>query len=348
MHRLTLGPITLCCPGCREPLSNTASGLKCLECGTKFPVRDGIPSFCDPNQFYEGKFAATEPDPISARRGIAKATFRLYVQFSQSHLRNRFTARMIGPAKRGRVILDMGCGGGTPFLARMGQVVGADLSLASLQNARRIYSQTVQCDASSTPFPDESFDFIVSRDLLGHIPPKEKNCVLKEMFRLCRNGGRIIHAIEVESRNPVWRFARRYPSLFRKYFVEQYGHYGLETPEVTCRRLEDSGFRRVQVSPVFKTGVVRASQYVAMFDNEYRRGSRFVNLVVTVAKAVDARPSLRAAHSYLAGMVDALAGGLLPLDWAQLLLVCYEKETRVSKQKQYGLSPAISSDSIRN
>lgn len=304
--------------------------MECRQCGAVYPVYDGIPSFQKVDVFYEGKFVETEPDLTKTKGRIAGIVYDFYRSFSQSHMRNRFIARMMDPVRSNRVILDIGCGGGSHFLSGMGYVVGIDISLASLRNAQKIYSQAVHGDIASTPFPDACFDFIVSKDVLGHIPSAQKDWVYLEMFRLCRGGGRVIHAIEVESRNPVWRFAQKYPLLFRQYFLDQYGHYGLETPAETCCRLENAGFRPVEICPVFKTGIVRASNYIAMFDNEYRQRSGFINLIVAVAKVVDSRPLLRGAYSFLAGVLDTLLGRTLPFSWAQLLLVCYEKEAGFS------------------
>ncbi len=42
----------------------------------------------------------------------------------------------------------------------MGYVVGVDLSLASLQNAKKIYKQAVHADISAIPFPDACFDLV--------------------------------------------------------------------------------------------------------------------------------------------------------------------------------------------
>ena len=318
--------IPLQCPCCKEALNDQGTSLGCQRCGAAYPVYDGIPSFRETDAFYEGKFTETEPDSTQTKKRLARIALDFYRAFSQSHLRNRFIAKMMKSIRRPRVILDLGCGGGSYFLSRMGYVVGIDLSLASLRNAKKVYNQAVHSDISAIPFPDACFDFIVSRDVLGHIPPTQKESVYQEMFRLCRNGGRVIHAIEVDSWNPVWRFAQKYPSLFRQYFLDQYGHYGLEAPEKACHRLEKVGFYPVKINPLFRTGIVRANQYIAMFDNEYRQRSKLINFIVVAAKVVDSRPLLRGAYSFLAGVLDTLLGIALPFSWAQLLLVCYEKD----------------------
>ena len=77
---------------------------------------------------------------------------------------------------------------------------------------------------------------------------------------------------------------------------------------------------------MFKTGIIRARQYVAMFDNEYRQRSKVVDLMVLAAKIVDKHTILRGAWSFFAGASDAVVGVALPSSWAQFLLVCFEKD----------------------
>ena len=146
------------------------------------------------------------------------------------------------------------------------------------------------------------------------------------MFRLCKAGGRVIHAIEIESGNPLSRFAQKYPQLFRKYFLEQYGHYGLEAPEEACRYFEEAGFRPVKIKPIFKTGIVRANYYISVFDNEYCQKSRLIALLVTTAKFITRHKVLRGLWNFMAGIVDSFFGIILPANWVQLLLVCFEKD----------------------
>lgn len=318
--------VSLQCPRCRGILDNAGERLICSVCKAFYPMNESIPSFSEVNPFYEGKFAETEPDLTESTRGIAGIVYNFYRRFSQSHMRNRFIARMMRPVRKTCSVLDIGCGGGSRFLAKMGYVVGVDLSMASLRNAQKIYSQVVHADISSMPFPDGFFDFIVSRDVLGRIPSEQKGDVYQEMFRLCKAGRRVIHTIEIESGNPLSRFAKKYPQLFRKYLLEQYGHYGLEAPEGACRYFEEAGFRSVKIKPIFKTGIVWANYYISAFDNEYCQKSKLIALLVIMAKFITRHKVLRGVWNFMAGIVDSFFGTIFPANWAQLLLVCFEKD----------------------
>jgi len=46
----------------------------------------------------------------------------------------------------------------------------------------------VRGDAAALPFQDQSFDFIVSLDVLEHIAPAQRGAALEEMFRVSRQG----------------------------------------------------------------------------------------------------------------------------------------------------------------
>ena len=96
-------------------------------------------------------------------------------------------------APRGR-LLEVGCALG--FLLEAVQrfsaweVVGIDISPFAVEFARRRYGLNVECTTlEKARFADESFDFIVQKDLLEHVThPREH---LRETFRILRPGGQV-------------------------------------------------------------------------------------------------------------------------------------------------------------
>ena len=97
-------------------------------------------------------------------------------------------------------VLDIACGTGEPaislatLLAGSGEVVGVDLSPASLMIAQQRATQRgltnasfQQADAHDLPFPDNSFDCITSR--LGVMFFSDLPRALKEMHRVLKPGG---------------------------------------------------------------------------------------------------------------------------------------------------------------
>ena len=101
--------------------------------------------------------------------------------------------KMLNP-KPGEMILDAGCGTGvfTADVLEYGtKVVGLELAFKMLHRAnkrfnRRVF-QSIQGDALSIPFADESFDKSVSITAIEFI--EDARTVVDELFRVTRPGG---------------------------------------------------------------------------------------------------------------------------------------------------------------
>jgi SAM-dependent methyltransferase len=94
---------------------------------------------------------------------------------------------------RGRA-LEAGCGIGwfaREFQKRYGwPVVPLDLSREGLAYARSLgVERLVQSDVSRLPFPDASFDLVLSLDVIGHFPRGQEIAAMREMSRVLRPGG---------------------------------------------------------------------------------------------------------------------------------------------------------------
>jgi len=120
--------------------------------------------------------------------------------FTASEL--EFLMNKVSPTDR---ILDMGCGTGrfTVPLAVMGaEVTGLDLTPGMLeQTARKLdeahCSATLQQgDMAQLPFPDGSFDVVVSMLALMHIPLADREAVFLEAARVLKPGGRMLISVK--------------------------------------------------------------------------------------------------------------------------------------------------------
>ncbi len=102
--------------------------------------------------------------------------------------------------KPGDKVLDVACGIGIPSIAvaqkvgLTGHVTGIDIAPGMIdiarQRAARLGLQNVsfrEADAESLPFPDESFDVVISA--MGLIHTADRNKALQEMFRVARRNG---------------------------------------------------------------------------------------------------------------------------------------------------------------
>jgi len=110
-----------------------------------------------------------------------------------------FLARLnVSPGTR---MLDLGCGAGQiaiPAAKAGAQVTGIDIAANSIAQARaRAETEGVtvrfeEADAEMLPYPDQSFDLVVS--LIGAMFAPRPDLVASEMLRVCRAGGRIVMA----------------------------------------------------------------------------------------------------------------------------------------------------------
>jgi arsenite methyltransferase len=125
----------------------------------------------------------------------------------------------LGRLDRGERVLDLGCGAGTDTLvaAQMvgpeGRVTGLDMTPEMLDKARRAAAELgarnvvfVEGEAERLPFPDESFDAVISNGVIDLIP--DKDAVFAQLQRVLRAGGRIQIA-DVTIQQPVSEEGRR-------------------------------------------------------------------------------------------------------------------------------------------
>jgi ubiquinone/menaquinone biosynthesis C-methylase UbiE len=87
--------------------------------------------------------------------------------------------------KRGK-ILDIGSGAGHPDLKKYGEVISCDISIEMLKkNTQKL----VNCDASNLPFKPKSFDYVTSFATFHHLPKREGEKFLSEIYRVLKSDG---------------------------------------------------------------------------------------------------------------------------------------------------------------
>jgi ubiquinone/menaquinone biosynthesis C-methylase UbiE len=104
----------------------------------------------------------------------------------------------------GEVVLDVGCGTGTQALVakkrvgETGRVCGIDPSTSLLAGARRKALRSgLSIDfqpggIEQLPYPDQSFDVVLSTFMMHHLPDDIKRQGLAEIARVLRPGGRLL------------------------------------------------------------------------------------------------------------------------------------------------------------
>ncbi|ASJ12584.1 class I SAM-dependent methyltransferase [Thermococcus thioreducens] len=138
--------------------------------------------------------------------------------------------------------LDLGCGTGnyTLELKKRGfDVIGLDASEGMLGVARSKGLNCIKGDAYSLPFPDESFDLVLSVTMFEFI--YEPEIVVAEISRVLKPGGEVI--IGTMNGRSAWFLFKRLKSLF----VETaYRYARFYTPGGLEDLLRDAGFTDVR------------------------------------------------------------------------------------------------------
>jgi SAM-dependent methyltransferase len=100
--------------------------------------------------------------------------------------------------RKGEKVLDVACGTGVTSVTaanRGAQVTGLDLTPALLERARYnaqlagVQIEFLEGDAEHLPFPDASFDVVISQ--FGHMFAPQAAVTIAEMLRVLKPGGRI-------------------------------------------------------------------------------------------------------------------------------------------------------------
>ncbi|HEX8475193.1 MAG TPA: methyltransferase domain-containing protein [Pyrinomonadaceae bacterium] len=191
---------------------------------TNLYARAGI---TDLEEFYRTKFVSDE---------VLDA--RYFAPLNRFDMRFARTMWVYDNVRAGSSVLDVGCGAGMlALLKRKGVVLtGVDLSGECALAARRNgYDATCQAELTKLPFANESFDYVVSLDVLGHAAFEEKDAVLAEIKRVLRGDGVTMHGIECTDRAAQKDYAEMSAEELRR-FIEVDGHVGLEEEEEHAAR----------------------------------------------------------------------------------------------------------------
>lgn len=153
-----------------------------MPAGTEWPPPELLIAYYD--ELY------SQNDRVQA---VAKAGRSLFVRHGREFV------RLIEALPTGGRALEIGCGTGelAGFLrSRFESVAGTEISRVALEEATRRYPDVEfrLVRDMTLPFPDASFDVVVSDQVIEHIYPSENPTYFSEIARVLKPGGRALVA----------------------------------------------------------------------------------------------------------------------------------------------------------
>ena len=302
----------LICPhdGARLEGGENPQIYSCARCARTYPVRDGVVCLLEEQDtFYEGHYLnEVKFVPRSERLRHAWPLWLLlggYVWQIRKHLRG------------GAAVLEIGSAAGIRYLGTRYRTTALDVSWQSLRRICADYEARVLGSCTGRlPFPDGSFDGVLSSFLWEHIAPEQKPAMLAECRRVLRPGGRLIFLYDVETRNPLIHVYRsKDPGSYQRVFLDGDGHLGYQTPEDNAAIFRRAGFairmhRGLERSPfVSPSTFEKLSHFNGAPQGAFRAGAAI-------------QSSARLFYPYLAfqRVFDGSVGLALPRSWSRIML----------------------------
>lgn len=283
----------------------------------------------DYKDFYEGRFKDRKKFNYNSK-GIIGRLFRS-VTMDYSHRRSYFLNKYLEGTNN--KILDIGCGGGTLLFKEHGMVTGLDISESSLEKAREIYDQAILGEITEMPFDDNTFDYVVSIDVLGHIPKKYKQKAWSEIYRVLKPGGVSIHSsIETEGRDWLSSYVRKDEKNYKDLFIDFHGHHGYEFPSEAISRFKDCGFEILGKKKIQGGIFVDPWFYIEWFWKSSYLKHPILFILTLISKTINAIDNrifrariLFPFFKFFLGLITYPIDGLLSIDYTRSLAIALKK-----------------------
>jgi arsenite methyltransferase len=223
----------------------------------------------------------------------------------------------------GERVLDIGSGPGllayemAAAVGPQGRMCGIDISEDMLAMSRKRcaaqpWTEFQRSDATSLPFPDDSFDAAVSTQVYEYVA--DIPTALAELYRVTGPGGRVVildsdyGSLVIHTENEA-RMARVL-SAWNEHFV----HAGL--PRILSRQLRDAGFRVLQ------------RDVIPMFNPEYRESTYGKGLLEIMASFAVGRQGIsqEEANSWLAEFSELGKQGKFFFSLNRYVFVAYKPD----------------------
>jgi ubiquinone/menaquinone biosynthesis C-methylase UbiE len=183
----------LCCPGCRASrFTESPESLFCEACGESYALVDGK----YPRMLHAAAAVSIEEIEVQDEVAAHYRDTRYSNPWSKKY-HESWTELMVGGVKTTGQILDNGCGiGELHHRLPDADITALDISAEMVRIAGEKYERVLIGDSQRLPFEDGSFDLVMARSLLHHLPEPETG--VREIGRVLRPGGRVV-AIDTNS-----------------------------------------------------------------------------------------------------------------------------------------------------
>jgi len=150
----------------------------------------------------------------------------------------------------GESVLDVGCGTGNLAIAAKrlvgptGTVRGIDASAEMIERARRKAKKAgvevafENAVVEKLPFPDTTFDVVLSTTMLHHLPDKARRQCLRESRRVLKPGGRLL---AIDFGGPVSQ---------RRGWIAKFHRHGRIDLRQVIPLITELGFNTIQSGPI--------------------------------------------------------------------------------------------------
>lgn len=308
--------LTLRCPQTGQLLERAKDGTGYLTTDHRisYPEKKGVVDFLlKEDGFYEGAYLNKIRYVPTGEQGISAWPLWLINSGYLWQVRKHFP-----PGAR---LLELGCASGVNYFAQRYHMVGLDLSLRSLESLEG-YEWAIRADALHLPFPDETFDGVISSYFWEHVTAEQKEKMLKEFQRVLRPKGKLVFLYDVETDNSWFRRLKQQdPARYQQLFLEQDQHLGYESPTRNQQHFEQAGYRLLRHEGMEKTLLQSTSVY-----EKLQKQSGGVGTLARFLFRITRPGFVAKLYLLLLRLVDASLGPWLPAKNARIILTVAQKQ----------------------
>jgi len=226
-------------------------------------------------------------------RDLEKAALRgepSYVWRAGQERRLQMILDAAGERLRGRM-LENGCGVGMyveKLAPHAGTVIGLEYDFERAVEAHQNSPNILNAAGEGLPFPDESFDLILSHEVIEHV--QDDAAAVSEMVRALKPGGRVVifcpnRGYPFETHGIYWRGKYKFGNIpFVNWLPRKWRDPLAPHVEVYTRHDMDKLFAGLQIEFITRTVIFGA------YDNVIARFGRFGKVLRTLLQFLERTP----------------------------------------------------------